>query len=284
MEEVIGGLKKAATALGAATRAMGRVQDLGRSGKGSFFELQEACQSALKALQKVPAVDASVQEARNRVQALLDQATGNLERERALLAGRVAVALQDAGLPVQGQLPLLRVSAFTVEFIQGRKPQAVVWLGPRQEKVGECPLDPEAIVQTVKAADEALFGTSLDEEAALREVHEAYRMACLRRRLPEGERVPLASVMVEMAFARQATAFVADPVREHYRPFGRLQFGALLGRLRHRRFGDQEMRLDTATMAQTRRPEDHLWIPRGRTGDGAHCATIAFTKAREEAR
>jgi len=228
-------------------------------------------------------VDAPVQEARKRLQEVLDQATRSLERERALLAGRIAAAMQEAGFQVRGQLPLLGVSAFTLEFVQGRKPLCLVWLGPRQEKVGECPLDPQAILQVVKAADESLFGSPLDEEEILREIHEAYRVACLRRRLPEGERVPLTALMAEMAFQRQGSQFLADPVREHFRPFGRAQFGSLLGRLRHRRLGGLEMRLDTATMAQTRRAEDHLWIPRGRSGDGTHCATVAFVKAREEA-
>ena len=282
MEETLEGLKRAATALVAATRAMGKVQGIGKSDRPAFFEMQEACQAALKALEKTPPVDARVQEARTRLQEMQDQAARALERERALLAGRIAAALQEAGLAVRGQLPLLGVSAFTVEFVQRRKPLCVVWLGPRQEKVGECALDPEAILRTVKAADEALFGSPLDEEATLRDLHEAYRMACLRRQASEGDRVPLTSVMVEMALQRQAASFWADPVREHYRPFGRLQFGALLGRLRHRRVGDLEMRLDTATMAQTRRAEDHVWIPRGRSGDGTHCATIAFVRTPKE--
>jgi len=282
MKETIEDIRRAAAALTAASRAMGKVQDLARAERPAFFEMQEACEAALKALQKVPPVDARVQEALRQVQERLSQASAHLERERALLAGRIATALQEAGLAVRGQLPLLGAGPFTLEFVQGRKPRCVVWLGPRQEKVEECPMEPEAIVQAVKAADESLFGGGLDEESVLGEMREAYRVACLRRRLPEGERVPLTALMAEMAFQRQEAAFRADPIREHFRPFGRLHFGCLLGRLRHRRIGEWEMRLDTATMAQTRRAEDHLWVPRGRSGDGTHCATVAFVKVRKE--
>ena len=82
--------------------------------------------------------------------------------------------------------------------------------------------------------------------------------------------------MTNMAFLMQKPTFLTDPRRESFTPYGRVEFAADLSRLKNRTIREWTLRLDVATMVQTKRLEDHLWIPRN--PDGAHYATASFVK------
>jgi hypothetical protein len=279
MSERIDAFLKAARSVATAAKAAeaaGKILEKDGAAAGTVVE---ACDEALSAFKKVLPVDRDALAARDEIAARGEAARTALERERALLAGQVATALGKAGLKVEGHLPLLRAGAIHLEFAFGAKGRCTLWLGPRHERLAECTLEADAIAAKVLELDRALFGGDFDEAAFLRELREAYRVCCVRAGVPEGERVPVTALMAEMAFRRQRPAFHADPVREHYSPYGRVDFATALGRVKSRRTGDRELRLDVATMTQTKRPEDHLWVPRGRSGDGAHHATAAFVKA-----
>jgi hypothetical protein len=267
---------KAATAAGkavdAAVKAAGRVP-------ADPAALQDAASKAAAALEKVSGLDAAAGALRRELSARADAARTELERERALLAGAVASALQATGLAVAGNLPLLAAGPFSLEFVFGAKGACTIWLGPRKQKLAACPLEATAIAARVAELDAGLFGAPLDEAAFLAELARAYRMALARSGGADGDRVPLSALMAEVAFGRQDAGFLADPRREHFASFGRVEFSCCLGRLHVRRAGGRELRLDVATMAQTRRPEDHLWVPRGRAGDGVNYATAHFVRA-----
>ena len=278
MSDRIDAFLKAAKPLAAAAKAAESASKVLEKEGASAGAVVEACDEALAAFRKVLPVDREASAARDEIAARGEASRNALERERALLAGQVAAALAKAGLKVEGHLPLLRAGAVHLEFAFGAKGRCTLWLGPRHERLAECTLEADAIAAKAVEVDRALFGGDFDEAAFLHELREAYRVCAVRAGVPEGERVPLTSLMAEMAFRRQRPAFHADPSREHFTPYGRIEFACALGRLKGRRTGDRELRLDVATMTQTKRPEDHLWVPRGRSGDGAHHATAAFVR------
>jgi hypothetical protein len=107
-------------------------------------------------------------------------------------------------------------------------------------------------------------------------------VALVRRGEEAGRRVPLVALLAEVAMGRQDAAFMSDPRRELFASYGRVEFAADLSRLRTRRHGDRELRLEVATLAQTRKPEDHLFVPHGRSVDGTCYATAAFVPWRAQ--
>jgi hypothetical protein len=241
--------------------------------------IAEAADAAVSALKKAGPIDSLVIAVRDELAAASTTARNALERERALLAGAVAAELAKVGLKVEGHLPQLRVGLLTMEFAFGPKGRCILWFGPRHERLGDCPLEATAIAAKAAELDRSLMGGEFVEALFLAELRAAYRVCVVRQAVPEGERVPVTALLAEIAFRRQRPAFWADPRRETFTPYGRVEFACALARLKTRRDGDRELRLDVATMTQTRRPEDHLWVPRGRTGDGTHYATAAFVKA-----
>lgn len=270
---------KAARSLQAAAKAVdAAVKILSKEGAGPAA-VAEAADLAVSALRKAGPIDALAVAVREELTAKSATARSALERERALLAGAVAAELAGVGLKAEGHLPLLRAGALTLEFAFGPKGRCILWFGPRHERLGDCPLEAAAIAAKAAELDRHLLGGEFDEGAFLAELQAAYRVCAVRQGVPEGERVPLTGLLAEVAFRHQRPAFWADPRRETFTAYGRVEFACALARLKGRRHGDRELRLDVATMTQTRRPEDHLWVPRGRTGDGTHYATAAFVKA-----
>lgn len=238
--------------------------------------VKELASRAVSALSEISGVEGVANTLSATLAREVSTAEAELERERAIFANTVANALKSRGLDVTGNLPRLYASAFTLEFNFGSKGQCTIWFGPKKERIASLPLDAETIASRVKQLDDALFGGDFDEMAFLSELERAYRLALVRRGLEGDGRVPLTAIMVEVAVGRQNTAFYADPRRELFISYGRVTFAAELSRLRLRRLGEQEFRLDIATMAQTRRPEDHIFVPYGRTVEGTNYATAGF--------
>ena len=244
----------------------------------SALAVLEQAGKAARLLEAAIGMDAAAAALSGELSARADAAEAELERERAVMAGRVATLLQAHGLHVEGNLPLLRAGSFTLELTFGTKGQCLVWLGPKKIRLAACGLDAEVIATRVAELDAQLFGGEFDEAAFLADLERAYRVALLRTGHAAGERVPITLLLAEVAFQRQDPAFLADPRRELFTTYGRLELATRLARLRSRRLGPLELRLEVATMAQTRRPEDYLWVPHGRSVEGTNYSTACFAR------
>lgn len=277
MEEGIAAFQRFGRAVTAASKAVAEASRAVAKTPASPQAVQAACEKAAAALAKVPGIEATAAALRADLTRRAGAARADLERERALLAGAVAAALTREGLRVEGNLPLLRVGALSLEFSFGAKGQCTVWLGPRIARLAAVALDATAIASRTLEADRALFRGEFDDAAFLAGLLAAYRTATHRLGVADGERVPLTALLANVAFTRQKPAFLADPRRELFTPYGRVEFAADLSRLKTRTIEGRELRLDVATLAQTKRPEDHVWVPRG--PDGVRYATAAFTRA-----
>lgn len=277
MDEGIPEFQRFSKAVAAAAKAVADAGKASAKAPPDPQAIQATCEKAAEALARVAGIEASATALRSDLSRRAATARADLERERALLAGAVAQALARDGLRVEGNLPLLRAGALSLEFTFGAKGQCAIWLGPRVARLANCPLEAAAIAARVVELDRALFRGEFDEAAFLADLWHAYRAALHRLGLADGERVPLTALLGHVAFARQKPAFLADPRRELFTPYGRVEFAADLSRLRTRTVEGRELRLDVATLAQTKRPEDHLWVPRG--GDGVRYATASFARA-----
>lgn len=238
-------------------------------------EIDEA-DRAVRELGGLTGFQAATEAMRSAIAASVVETRQRVDRERALLAGSVAKKLAGQGMKVSGNLPTLFAGFFSLEFTFGSKGQCTVWMGPGKYRLGTVPLDADAIVALVCVLQDRLFPADFDEALFLADLEKACRVAALRAGIQPGKPVPLADVVPEMAFSRQKEAFRLDPRKETFTPWGRVEFAAALSRLKTRVTGDLEMRLDVATMTQTRKASDHLWVPRPGSVEGMNFSTIRF--------
>jgi hypothetical protein len=239
--------------LGAAAHAAAKVA---RDLEASFRELED--RAPLEELSRL-AADLSA------------RARAALEDAAARLAAEVATRLSPEA-PLEGQLPELRWGLLRLEFrLAGPKPEVVVWYGPRIAVLDRAPPEAERVAAAARKARASLDREPLDPQSFLAQVREAYEAARRRRDLPVGVPVPILETLRELALSRQSPAFRADPVRENYQSYGRVRFSYDLYRAEHH----GGIVLGVAAHAQTRRPEDHLWVPTSPAGDGTHFATLA---------
>lgn len=238
----------------------------------------EAGEKALGLLESISGVDSEAAALRASIAATTAESRQRLERERAILAGAVARRLGEAGFKVSGNLPTLFAGFFSMEFTFGSKGLCTLWLGPRKYRLGTAPLDADAIATLVLFFNDRLFPASFDEQAFMAEVETAYRVALVRTRAAYGRPIPLAEIVPEIALMRQKETFLMDPRKESFISWGRAEFAAAMSRVRNRAVGEAEMRLDVATMSQTRKPADHVWVPRPGSLEGMNFATMRFVK------
>lgn len=240
------------------------------------IELAEKAIRLLDGLEDFPDRAGSL---RTAIEEALGQSRKKMDREKALLAGAVAKSLAAAGMKVTGNLPSLTAGPFSLQFTFGAKGLCTLWLGPGKYRLDTAPLDPETIAAMVTTANDRLFGRQFDEAGFLKNLEKAWRMAIIRMGLEPGSRVPVAAVIPEISLMRQKETFLADPRKETYTPYGRIEFAADMARLRNRVTGGAELRMDVATMSQTRKASDHLWIPRTGSMEGTNFATLRFVRA-----
>ncbi len=200
------------------------------------------------------------------------------ERHRARFAGELSEALDAAGLRLAGRLPVLECGPLTLELTGAARPEVKLYYGPRVELLDTIDVDAKLVAAAVTKALAALEPGPLDESAFLSELYAAYRVALVRRGLPQGDKPSILDVLAELAFGRQSAAFRQNPSGKGFQGYSRLQFSHDLSRLERRtttRPGGApvELALTVATRDQTRRPQDHLWV------GGTHFALLSFREA-----
>lgn len=247
--------------------------------KKSKIEKIDALEKALKTLSDIQGVDAQIDKMKERLTMEINNLKQEVEKERALIALDIVKGLEEAGFRVDGHLPLLYVGPFSLEIVFGLKPICIIWFGPKKEKLGTCQVNKEEIISKVLGLRERLYKKDYNEEEFLRSLFLGYRIALLRNQLQDGSRVKLTSIMAEIAFIMQKQAFLCDAKKENYTSYGRVEFAIDLSRLTKRQINDRELRLDVATLAQTKKIQDYIWVPHAMSCDGVHFSTMYFARA-----
>ena len=213
-----------------------------------------------------------------------------LERAHADVMQRAQPALVDAAgklaagvaaelgkeAPVTGQLPDLKWGLLRLEFkLASGKREVVLWYGPKIARLASAPPVVAEVVAVAREARASLDVAPLDADAFATEVARAYEDTRRRSNATPHAAVPLLMVLRELVIARQSSTFLADPVGDHFDScYGRVQFSYDLFRAGPR----GGLALGVAAHAQTKRPEDHLWVPTSHGGDGTHFASLAVRK------
>jgi hypothetical protein len=183
---------------------------------------------------------------------------------------------REQGWYLEGNLPELKVGLLTLEVLFPLN-QVRIWYGPKIEPLGYSKLVIDEIVNGVikiyKDLDKRSFK---DEEKFLKLLYEAYKRFINREGLDLGANIPIISWLRELTWLKQDSRFFADPRREYFKNYGRIQLSYDLSRLRKRQYDTYELRLVIASREQTKKKEDNLWVPNNMRGDGCHFASICF--------
>jgi len=91
---------------------------------------------------------------------------------RKLFGGVLEEELTKKGLSLSGQYPDLKTGLFTIELDFDRE-EAILWYGPKQERLSQCPLNAVEVVKSVEKIKGQLGG-NLDKAEFLQRLQEAY--------------------------------------------------------------------------------------------------------------
>lgn len=201
------------------------------------------------------------------------------DRARSQAAAALSRELTALGLSLDGTIPELRCGVLTLELLFDRN-EMRIHFGPRIALLGKAKLDAKEASAAVKAALDGLSAVALDETAFIAEIHRAWQRACRLDALDTatGPTVGIVEVLDQLAWGRQSARFRANPTRESFEGYGRVQLAWDLFRLSTRRHGDLELKLTVATREQTRTEAEHLWVPRTARGEGTHFGGVAFRR------
>jgi len=189
---------------------------------------------------------------------------------RKLFGGVLEEELKKKGLSLSGQYPDLKTGLFTIELDFDRE-EAILWYGPKQERLSQCPLNAVEVVKSVEKIKGQLGG-NLDKAEFLQRLQEAYSRVVGDE---AGDPAPIIDVLTEFAYLLQSSRFLQDPRREHYRGYGRADFSYDLFLLRQSSL-PEGLHLLVATRARTRRRRDFLWVPDNVSGRGTTYSHLQF--------
>lgn len=195
------------------------------------------------------------------------------EYRRRLGADLERLLREKTGLALAGNYPDLTAGPFGIRF---EEKGARLFYGADEEPLGTLPAEPEAIAEEIAAWKQELESSRGDEAEFLRKLLAAWRKAVLGAALPEGSRVPIPSVLGELAWLMQSKKFLIDPRRSGFREYTRVHLSYHLGALQRREIDGLWLELSVATREQVKRRELHLWVPRDGSIQGTHFADLSF--------
>jgi len=219
------------------------------------------------------------EEIRNSLQEWLSNEKSLLEDAQKQLQSKFGRDLEDflkqKGFELRGQYPRLQAGFYTIK-LDFELNEVRFWYGPEEEFISSLPLDAERVADTIMKFHEGLTKRPFDDMQFLKELYMAYMRVLNRDGRQGSEKIPITSLMVELAYMRQDSRFRADPRRINFRDYGRVLFSYDMYRLTKRDFEGRMMMLTTATRLQVKNRERYLWIPSKEKGDGTVYSLVHF--------
>jgi len=172
--------------------------------------------------------------------------------------------LHAKGLNLSGNYPDYQASFFTIKIHQHQK-KAEIFYGPEFESLAKSKLIPEDVANVIFEEYEKITQRAFNEEDYLHQLFEAYNLSLHRMNLTFGSDVPIGEINCSLAFLLQSKKFRQNPKKATFTEYDRVYLSYDLSRLKKRRINNYEMKLTTATRAQTRNRYDFIWIPLGIT-------------------
>jgi hypothetical protein len=176
---------------------------------------------------------------------------------------------------LKGQLPILRVKFYTVQF-DFTNGETTIWWGPEKEIIKKVNLEPITIAQTIKSFDENMSTTWKRPEDFVNILKSAYNRYIKLNNLDLREKVNLLDLLTECVILIQGKSFKTDPTKTHFTEYSRIQYSYDLYKTKTSSSLISNMQLSVATFAVTESREKSLWVPDNEIGDGTYYQSIAF--------
>jgi hypothetical protein len=184
--------------------------------------------------------------------------------------------LQQKGLKLEGNYPIYRSSLFTIK-IDFLSKNAEIFYGPEIESLIKCKPIPEDVATAIFQEHEKISQRSFKDEDYLAQLFESYQIALLHLKQQIGSEVSIGEMVSALAFVTQSKKYRQNPKRTTYTEYDRVFFSYDISRLKSRKINNLELKLTTATRAQTRNRYDFIWIARGGTfAEGEVISGIKF--------
>ncbi|MDH5185970.1 MAG: hypothetical protein OEZ20_01640 [candidate division WOR-3 bacterium] len=192
--------------------------------------------------------------------------------------------LEKDGLTLKGQMPLLRTGFYTLKFNFDLGFASFYW-GPEIQIIkAKIPLSVQEIYKTLYKFNEQIKKRTLPPHDFLKNLHQAYHRFISFNNITNGNKVLLIDLLSELVLISQPASFRADPSKETFREYSRIQFSYDLYNLKKSEkfeVGKNKLRLSVATFDATTDKTKSLWVPDNENGDGTYYSYIAFEEKKE---
>jgi len=262
--------------LGSAIKRMeklrGQLQDLDRYSRdleGKAFAAAEALAAAEKTTGEAKTALAFVHEIPAELQKIRQVVDRAKNRLRDRVGAGIAEAVKDLGLPISGRFPTLQVGPFAVT-LKPDKGISEIALGSSGPVLAETSLEAATVGKAVSDEYQRWFASDFDAPAFLELSRRALSRATRIADQPANAVVSISAFLLELNAVAQSKAFAADPNLRRFKPYTRLMVSVHLFRARPLRGDGFEIRLAVATREQTRKKEDHIYVPTDLRGHGTN--------------
>jgi hypothetical protein len=183
------------------------------------------------------------------------------------------------GLALKGQLPLLRVGFYSLklDFDLGL---ATLYWGPEIQTIkSKISLSVQEIYKTLYSFDEQIKKRAAQSQDFLKSIHQAYLRYTMFNNLAHDSKILLTDLLSELVLISQPASFRADPAKDKFRDYSRIQFSYDLYNLKKSEkfeIGKSKLRLSVATFDATTDKAKSIWVPDNETGDGTYYSYITF--------
>jgi hypothetical protein len=264
IEEILSKYQKELTVIRGLCKNLANALESGKEDIKRAEEYVQKIENSLGKLRENFPIMQVLQEWLEHKKSLLENYKINL-RERFAL--ELEQELKKMGLTLSGHYPELKTWLLTIE-VNFPNNKAILWYGPKQERMGVCSLSPQKIAQQVNSIRSNL-GSKLPKEELIQKLYQAFQRT---EKGAIGEPSPIIEVLRELAFLLQPPSFLADPRKENYKSYSRADFSYDLFRLRD----SPSLKLTTATRAFTKSRSTFIWVPMSESGNGATYSHIQF--------
>lgn len=188
---------------------------------------------------------------------------------------RLKILLEQEGIKMRGQYPLLRFGLFTLK-LNFEFGEATLFFGPEVDKIrSKIPLNAETIMVEVRKQYEDIRTPKYDATRMLNDLQTAYQRCLRLANKTSGEKILVGDLLREYVFIKQPKQFIIDPCKDNYRAYPRMKLCYMLYQLKKAGIA-QNMRLYVATFDATVDKSRSFWIPENEDGEGTYYEYIAF--------
>jgi len=187
--------------------------------------------------------------------------------------------LEKDGIGLKGQLPVLRAGFYTLK-LNFELGFATLYWGPEIQIIkAKIPLSVENIYETIHNFNLRIKKQAVAPQDFLNNLHRAYQRYTSFNNIPYGNRVLLIDLLAELVLLSQPSSFSADPSKDKFREYSRVQFSYDLYNLKKSEGLKQSkvnFKLSVATFDATTDKAKSIWVPDNEAGDGTFYSFITF--------